>query len=124
MSPHEILIAIMAAFAVLGALDRIFGNRVGLGPEFENGILSFRLLGSVYGRHHQPGSGTGGLLRPVVVPVYRVLGADPAMFAGTILANDMGGAPLAKELAGEPGRRWAGSWWEPCWAPPWCSPFP
>ena len=34
MSPHEILIAIMAAFAVLGALDRIFGNRVGLGPEF------------------------------------------------------------------------------------------
>ncbi len=46
MSPHEILIAIMAAFAVLGALDRIFGNRIGLGPEFENGILSFRLLGS------------------------------------------------------------------------------
>ena len=26
MSPHEILIAIMAAFAVLGALDRIFGS--------------------------------------------------------------------------------------------------
>ena len=40
-----------------------------------------------------------GLLRPVVVPLYSFLGADPAMFAGTILANDMGGAPLAKELA-------------------------
>ena len=39
------------------------------------------------------------LLRPVVVPLYQFLGADPAMFAGTILANDMGGAPLAKELA-------------------------
>ena len=39
------------------------------------------------------------VLRPVVVPFYQLLGADPAMFAGTILANDMGGAPLAKELA-------------------------
>lgn len=44
MSAHEILIAVMAAFAALGALDRIFGNRIGLGPEFENGILS---LGSL-----------------------------------------------------------------------------
>ena len=39
------------------------------------------------------------LLRPVLVPVYGFLGADPAMFAGTILANDMGGAPLAFALA-------------------------
>ena len=38
------------------------------------------------------------LLRPVVVPVYRFLGADPAMFAGTILACDMGGGVLAQEL--------------------------
>jgi ethanolamine transporter len=34
----------------------------------------------------------------VVVPVFSLLGADPAMFAGTILANDMGGAALAQEL--------------------------
>ena len=45
MSPHEILIAIYGEpSAVLGALDRIFGNRIGLGPEFENGILA---LGSL-----------------------------------------------------------------------------
>ena len=31
MSAHEILIAIMAVFAILGALDRILGNRFGLG---------------------------------------------------------------------------------------------
>lgn len=42
------------------------------------------------------------LLRPVVVPVYRFLGADPAMFAGTILACDMGGAPLASQLTNDP----------------------
>ena len=38
------------------------------------------------------------VLRPVVVPVYNFLGADGAMFAGTILACDMGGGPLAQEL--------------------------
>jgi ethanolamine transporter len=38
------------------------------------------------------------LLKPVVVPVYTFLGADPAMFAGSILANDMGGGALAMEM--------------------------
>ena len=37
-------------------------------------------------------------LKPVVVPVYRFLGADPAMFAGTILACDMGGGALADQM--------------------------
>ena len=31
MSAHELLIAVMAVFAALGALDRIFGNKLGLG---------------------------------------------------------------------------------------------
>lgn len=102
MSAHEILIAIMAVFAVLGALDRIFGNRVGLGPEFENGILALGSLALSMVGIISLAPVLANLLRPVVVPVYRFLGADPAMFAGTILANDMGGAPLARELAGSP----------------------
>ena len=44
MSAHEILIYIMAAFAVLGAVDRIFGNRIGIGKEFEEGILAMGAL--------------------------------------------------------------------------------
>ena len=40
MSAHEILIAVMALFALAGALDRILGNRFGLGKEFEEGILA------------------------------------------------------------------------------------
>ena len=30
------------------------------------------------------------VLSPIVVPVYTMLGADPSMFATTLLANDMG----------------------------------
>ncbi len=100
MSAHEILIAVMAAFAVLGALDRIFGNRFGLGQEFESGILAMGSLAMAMVGIITLAPVLAAVLRPIVVPVYGFLGADPAMFAGTILACDMGGGPLAVELAG------------------------
>ena len=99
MSAHEMLIYIMAGFAVLGALDRIFGNRFGLGQEFENGILAMGSLAVAMLGIICLAPVLASLLAPVVVPVYSFLGADPAMFAGTILACDMGGAALAQELA-------------------------
>ena len=102
MSAHEMLIAVMAAFAVLGALDRIFGNRFGLGQEFENGILAMGSMGLAMIGIIALSPVLASLLRPVVVPVFRFLGADPAMFAGTLLACDMGGGPLAKELSSDP----------------------
>lgn len=98
MSVHEILIVIMAAFAVLGAIDRILGNRFGLGQEFENGILAMGSLALAMVGTIALAPVLASVLRPVVVPVFEFLGADPAMFAGTILACDMGGGALATEL--------------------------
>ena len=102
MSFHEVLIVIMAVFALLGGLDRILGSRFGLGPRFEEGILSMGTLALAMIGIVSLAPVLASVLRPIVVPVYRVLGADPAMFAGTILACDMGGGNLAKELAGSP----------------------
>ena len=102
MSAHEILIWVMAAFAALGALDRIFGNRFGIGLQFEEGILAMGSLALAMVGIISLSPVLAELLRPVVVPVYRFFGADPAMFAGTILACDMGGASLASQLAMNP----------------------
>lgn len=102
MSAHEILIAVMAVFAVLGALDRIFGNRFGIGQEFENGILAMGSLALAMIGIITVAPVLANILRPVVVPVYRFLGADPAMFAGSILACDMGGGALAASLTDDP----------------------
>lgn len=102
MSVHEILIAVMAVFAVLGALDRIFGNRLGIGKEFENGILAMGALAMAMIGIICLAPVLANLLKPVVVPVFNFLGADAAMFAGTILACDMGGGALAKELTADP----------------------
>ena len=102
MSVHEILIAVMAAFALLGALDRILGNKFGLGQEFENGILAMGSLGLSMIGIIALSPVLAAVLKPVVVPVFAFLGADPAMFAGTILASDMGGGSLAQELTTDP----------------------
>jgi len=102
MSAHSILIAVMAAFAALGALDRIFGNKLGLGKQFEEGILAMGSLALAMVGIIAFSPVLATLLRPVVVPVYTFLGADPAMFAGSILACDMGGGALAREMANDP----------------------
>ena len=102
MSFHEILIAIMAGFAVLGAIDRIFGNRWGLGKEFEEGILAMGSLALAMVGIVCLAPVLAALLKPVVVPVYTFLGADPAMFAGSLLACDMGGGALARQLTNDP----------------------
>ena len=102
MSVHEILIAVMAVFAVLGGLDRIFGNRFGLGQEFENGILAMGSLALAMVGIITLAPVLAELLLPVAGPVYRFLGADPAMFAGTILACDMGGGTLAQQMTADP----------------------
>ena len=98
MSPEKIVIGAMALFALLGALDRILGNRFGLGEHFEEGIqsmgpLALAMLGII-----SLAPVLADLLRPLVVPLFSVFGADPAMFAGAILACDMGAGSLAMEL--------------------------
>lgn len=101
MSVDRILIAVMAAFAVLGGIDRILGNRYGLGQEFENGIMTMGSLALAMVGIVCLAPVLAAVLRPVVVPIYGFLGADPAMFAGTILACDMGGGSLAQELTAD-----------------------
>lgn len=99
MSINEIIIYIMVIFAALGALDRILGSRFGLGEKFEEGIMAIGALSVSMVGIIALAPVIANLLKPVIVPVFGLLGADPAMFAGSILANDMGGAPLAQALA-------------------------
>ena len=98
MSGHEILIAVMAGFALLGGLDRIIGNKLGLAKEFEEGILAMGSLAMAMAGIITLAPVLANVLKPAIVPVFGFLGADPAMFAGTILACDMGGGALAMEL--------------------------
>lgn len=101
MTFDKIIIIIMAVFLAIGGLDRIFGNHLKLGEAFEKGIrttgeMMLSMIGVIV-----LAPVLASVLKPVMVPVYGFLGADAAMFAGTLLAPDMGGAPLAYSLAAD-----------------------
>ncbi len=98
----EALATVMAIFAVIGALDKITGNHLKLGDEFEKGIktlgpLSLSMLGMM-----TIAPVLANILLPLISPVAKVIGFDPAALAGVLIANDMGGAALADSVAQEP----------------------
>jgi len=93
------LTIIMLGFSILGGIDRILGNRFGLGERFEKGFLllgnlALSMIGMI-------------VLAPLIAQwlapcfdwVYNVLHIDPSVIPASVFSNDMGGAPLAKEVA-------------------------
>ncbi|MGX6591897.1 ethanolamine utilization protein EutH [Cetobacterium ceti] len=102
MGINEIIIYIMAFFMVVGAIDKCLGNKFGYGEKFEEGFVAMGALTLAMVGVISLAPVLADLLRPVVSPVYKILGADPSMFATTLLAEDMGGYPLAMQLAENP----------------------
>lgn len=101
MNPNKVIMIIMAVFFAIGAADRCFGNRLGMGSAFERG---FFLMGKV-------GLSIMGLicltpvladyLTPIVVPLFTAIGTDPGMFPSIFLSPDSGGWAIARELSSD-----------------------
>ncbi len=98
---NQILMIVMAAGAVLGGVDRILGNRFGLGGQFEKGFMLLGPMALSMAGIICLAPVLADALGRVIVPFYQLIGVDPAMF-GTLLAIDMGGYQLARELAADP----------------------
>jgi len=99
----NVIALIMAVFSVLGALDRIFGNRFGIGKQFEKGfyffgIMALSMIGMII-----LAPGIAEILRPAALWFHKTLGIDPSVIPAFLFANDMGGASLSKELAANEG---------------------
>lgn len=92
---------LLAAGALIGGIDCLLGNRLGLGERFEEG---FRLLGPT-------ALSMAGILclSPLIVrvlsltlsPLWQRIGLDPGMLGGFI-PIDMGGYQAAVDLASDP----------------------
>ncbi len=98
----EVLAIIMAVFAVIGAIDKITGNHLKLGDEFEKGILTLGPLSLSMIGMMTIAPVLADLLLPVITPVSDLLHFDPSALAGILIANDMGGAALADGVATDP----------------------
>ena len=93
----QIVTYVMLAFGALAALDRITGNKFKIGNEFEKGL---NMLGTLT-------LSMAGML--IIAPLISKLLSgvesfgpfDISILPASLLANDMGGAHLAKSLAGD-----------------------
>ena len=99
MSINEIIIYIMVLFMLVGAIDKCIGGKLGLSEQFEEGIMAMGALALSMAGIMVVAPLLADLLKPIIVPLYGLVGADPSIFATTFIANDMGGAPLALSLA-------------------------
>ena len=95
MSPLTIIILI---FSILGAIDKLFGNKLGLGKEFEKGFglflpMVFSMLGILV-----VAPALGEWLTPFFGWFYKNFKIDPSIIPASLFANDMGGTTLAKQV--------------------------
>ena len=98
-SLSKLIMLLMAIFLIVGGIDKIRGNKHGYGEQFDRG---FQALGDL---------ATAMIGMIALVPVIKIvlgnllgsffsmIGSDPSLFAGIILGMDLGGYPLAMELA-------------------------
>ena len=94
----NVVALIMLVFSILGAIDRIIGNRFSLGEEFEKGFkmlgnCALSMIGMIVIAPY-----LAELLMPVFNAVWRWFKLDPSVIPALLFANDMGGAQLALSI--------------------------
>lgn len=94
---NNLILWIIGFGILIGAGDRILNNKFGLGEKFEEGLNSMGNLALSMVGIISLSPVISNVLSPIIIPIYKILGIDPAMFA-SILANDMGGYHLALAL--------------------------
>ncbi|WP_226035185.1 ethanolamine utilization protein EutH [Aquibacillus saliphilus] len=99
MGVNDIIVYIVIGFFCLGAIDKCLGNRWGLGTRFTDGFMTMGSLTLAMVGIISLAPVIAKILTPIIAPVYGLFGADPASFANTLLALDMGGYSLATEMS-------------------------
>lgn len=98
MSAYQIIKIIVAAGVIAGGCDLLTGNHFRIGEKFKDGFgMAGRMMLSIAGIMSLAPF-LAAILEPVLVPMFRLIGADPAVF-GILLGCDMGGYPLSLSLA-------------------------
>ena len=95
----NVITIVVIVFSILGALDYIIGGKLGLGKEFEKGFsllgaMALSMIGMIVITPW-----IASILEPVFSFVWKYLHIDPSVVPAMLFANDMGGAPLASQIA-------------------------
>lgn len=94
----QVIVYIMVVFMAIAALDRMFGNRFGLGEQFEEGFNALGGLALGMAGIMVTADLIGQVLTPTVGALFKMIGADPCMAGSLILSIDTGGYALAHAI--------------------------
>ncbi len=93
------MIKVMIVFSIIGAFDRIFKNRLGMGDKFDEGFKAIGSLAlSIIGIYSLSPLLAKGI-SPLLYPLGKMINIDPSVFLGSILAPDLGGYNTCVEIA-------------------------
>ena len=91
----------MKKIMLLGAVDKIMGNKLGYGEKFDDGLNAIGPLAISMAGVVAVAPLLATLIQNTIGGFFTSIGSHPAMLATTILACDMGGYPLATALAAD-----------------------
>ncbi len=92
------LTILVLTFSIIGAIDYIIGNKIGIGKEFKKAFelfcpMALSMLGMIVLAPQ-----IGVWLTPFFDKFYGVFGIDPSIIPASLFANDMGGMTLAQTV--------------------------
>lgn len=93
---------IMLAFSIIAGIDKLLGNKFGLGVKFDEGFKAMGGLALTIIGIYSLSPIIGKLLIPVLTPLSNIMNTDPSVFISSILATDLGAYTTSVEIARNP----------------------
>ncbi|KNF08374.1 ethanolamine utilization protein [Gottschalkia purinilytica] len=96
---EQVILGIILLFSILGAMDKIYGNKFGLGAKFEEGFMSMGNLALAIIGIYSLSPVIANVLSYAIGPLFKNIGIDSSILSASILACDMGGYISSMKLA-------------------------
>lgn len=96
------MIYIMLAFSIIGAIDKLLGNKYGLGIKFDEGFKAMGGLALTIIGIYSLSPIIAKLVVPILTPLASIMNTDPSVFISSILAVDLGAYNTSIEIAKNP----------------------
>lgn len=101
-SADKVVMLIMVIFMIIGGVDKLRGNKWKLGERFDAGFEAMGTLAPVVAGMIALSPVIKVVFGGILGKLFALIGCDPSIFAGLLLGTDLGGYPLAMELADTP----------------------
>ncbi|MDY0236082.1 MAG: ethanolamine utilization protein EutH [Gudongella sp.] len=96
------MLYMMFGFSLLGGIDKLLGNKFGLGVKFDEGIKAMGSLALTIIGIYSLSPIIAKLMTPILTPMAKLLFTDPSVFISSVLATDLGAFNTSMELALDP----------------------